>query len=98
MSTEPGFYKHGNELNSSFRPQGWLHPSRGRRLSCHRLRIKRIDMKLVICTNKRMNFNLGVIFKIRKKPVRCTFNVSKMTTTEAGKKQTNTLSSESSGC
>lgn len=55
-------------------------------------------MKLVICTNKRMNFNLGVIFKIRKKPVKCTFNVSKMTTTEAGKKQTNTLSSESSGC
>lgn len=88
MSTESGFYKHGNELSSGFRPQGWLQPIRGRRESCHRLRTKRVDTKLVICTNKGMNFNLGVIFKIRKKPVKSTFNVSKVTTTDAGNKQT----------
>lgn len=41
-------------------------------------------MKLRICANEGIHFYLEVIFKIRNKPVKCTLNMSKMISTDAG--------------
>lgn len=42
-----------------------LQPGSGTRQFCNQLRTKREHMELVTCANEGMDFNLGVIFKIR---------------------------------